>query len=113
MVVGVLDICAGVASVIGSAPVAMIGMVVGTVVVPASSPTVSVPMGSFATFFLGLAVLLFISGVVAIVGGIHVLQRRSRFWTIAGAIAAVFGFFPLGVPAVILTVLCEKDIVDG
>jgi uncharacterized membrane protein HdeD (DUF308 family) len=112
-VAGILDICAGISAVIGSMPIGFMALGFGGLALPIHSAEAAVSLGSFAFFFLALAALLIAAGVIAIVGGVHVLQRRSRLWSLAGAIAAVFSFFPLGIPAVILTVLAEKQLVDG
>ena len=59
--------------------------------------------------FLPLALLCFVSGVIAIVGGIAAFNRRRWGLAVAGSIAAVFGFFPVGIAAVIFTILAEPE----
>jgi hypothetical protein len=59
--------------------------------------------------FYPLALLVFAQGAVAIAGGIAALNRRSFGLAVAGSIIAVLLFFPLGVVALILTVLAEPE----
>jgi hypothetical protein len=96
----------------GALPIAFVALGVGSFALPAHAVE-GYPIGLMAFFFVVLATMLFAAGVVAIVGGIYVIQRRKRMWALAGSIAAVFGFFPLGIPAVILTVLSEKQLVEN
>jgi hypothetical protein len=109
---GVLDICAGGSGLIGSVPVAMIGIGVEGLVIPTDTPIGAIPLSFIGVFFVGLSLLLFAAGVIGIIGGVHAILRKSRLWVLAGAIAAVFAFFPFGVLSVILTVLSEGEIGD-
>ena len=59
--------------------------------------------------FLPLAILGLVAGLVAIIGGIAALNRRRWGLSVAGAIAAIFGFFPVGIAAVIFTILAEPE----
>jgi hypothetical protein len=59
--------------------------------------------------FFPLALLCFVIGVAAVICGIAAINRRRMWLAIVGGIAAVLSFFPLGVAAVILTVLSEKE----
>jgi hypothetical protein len=109
---GVLDICAGVSGLIGSVPVAMIAVGVSGLAIPVDSLAGAVPMSLMGIFFACLSAMLFVAGVVSIVGGVHAIQRKSRLWALAGAIAAVFSCLPFGVLSVILTVISEGDLED-
>jgi hypothetical protein len=62
----------------------------------------------FALFF-GLAMLLLILGLLAVVGGVHALRGRSGLWPIVGGIAATLSCPPLGIPAIVLTVIGEDE----
>lgn len=112
-VAGILDIIAGISAVGGSLPVGLIALGMSRFALPARPVAEDYPSGLLAGFFLFLAVGLFLAGVVSIAGGLHALRRRKRFWALAGSIAAVFGFFPLGIPAVILTVMSEGQFADS
>lgn len=110
-VAGVLDIIAGVTSLIGAGVLLLIG-VIGSGGIsaaathdPEAARLAFIPLALFGP----LALLCLLIGVIAIIGGIAAI-RRSRLWlALAGAIAAVFSFFPLGIPAVILTVMAERE----
>lgn len=68
------------------------------------------PLFAVQTLLGGFAILCVILAFLAILGGIFALRRRRFGWAITGAIAACFCFPPLGVPAVILTVMAEKEL---
>ncbi len=110
-IAGVLDIIAGVMSLIGSAVLLMLG-VVGSGAVsaagvhdPEAAQFAFVPMALFAP----LALLCLIIGLLGVVGGMAAI-RRNRYWlALVGSIAALFSFFPLGIPAIILTVMAERE----
>jgi hypothetical protein len=110
-IAGVLDIIAGVMSLIGAAVLFILG-VVGTGAVGAAAaqdpdalPVAFVPMVLFGP----LALLCLTIGLFAVIGGIAAIRRRKMWLAIVGAIAALFSFFPFGIPAIILTVMAEKD----
>ena len=111
-VAGILDILAGISAIVGSLPIGFIAMGMGSFAVPARSAAAEYPVGLLVGFFLVLATGLFAAGIISIIGGVHALQRKKRMWALAGAIGAVFGFFPLGIPAVILTVMSEGQFSD-
>jgi uncharacterized membrane protein HdeD (DUF308 family) len=90
--------------------------------------TANLPLGvsNAETFFFG-AVLVFIAGVLAIVGGVYAIQRKKWYLVLTGAITASFAlvlvaipFYDLvhpawafivllGIVAIILTVLSKKE----
>jgi hypothetical protein len=61
-------------------------------------------------FFAVLGVLMFILGVLAVVGGVYTLQRKNFGLSLAGAIAALLPFNLLGLASVILVALSRKEI---
>lgn len=110
-IAGVLDIIAGVMALIGACVLFLIG-VVGTGAITtagAHDPTAArfayLPIALFGP----LALLCLVIGVLAVVGGIAAVRQR-RFWlALVGGIAALFAFFPIGIPAVVLTVMAERE----
>jgi hypothetical protein len=64
-------------------------------------------------FFHALAIPILLFGIVAIIGGIFALQRRSWGWALAGGIAAVFASPFLGVVAIIFTALSQNEFAAG
>jgi len=58
---------------------------------------------------LASAAVLVILGVLAIAGGVCALRRKGWGWALAGAIAAVIPFFPLGIASTILTVMARDE----
>lgn len=110
-IAGILDVIAGVMSLIGALVLFLIGAV-GTGAIttagahdPAAARLAFIPMA----FFGPLALLCLVIGVVAVAGGVAAM-RQSRFWlALVGSIAALFSFFPIGIPAIILTIMAEKE----
>lgn len=111
-VAGILDIVAGISGLLGGIPLLVIAVVgsgvLGTLPDPDVRPLAILPMA----VFLPLALCCFLAGVLAIVGGVAAFNRRRWGLAVAGSIAAVFGFFPVGIAAVIFTVLAESEF-DG
>ena len=57
---------------------------------------------------LGWAIISIIIAILALAGGIFALQRKKWEWALAGSIAAILAFLPLGIPALVL-VAQSKD----
>jgi len=112
-VAGILDVVAGISGLVGGIPLLLLALVgsgvLGTLPDPEVRPLAILPMA----FFMPLALLCFGSGIIAIVGGIAAFNRRRWGLAVAGSIAAVFGFFPIGIAAVIFTVLAENEFVKN
>ncbi len=108
-VAGVLDIIAGISGLVGGIPLLVLALVgsgiLGTLPDPEVRRLAILPMA----LFLPLALLCFVSGVLAIAGGIAAFNRRRWGLAVAGSIAAVFGFFPVGIAAVVFTILAESE----
>jgi hypothetical protein len=108
-VAGILDITAGVIGCVGAIPLAFLAFggaaVLGMVPDPEANRLAMLPL----LLFLPLAIFGLVAGLVAIFGGIAALNRRRWGLSVAGAIAAIFGFFPVGIAAVIFTILAEPE----
>ena len=108
-VAGVLDVVAGVSGLVGGIPLLVLALVGSGVLGSLSEPELKpLAIGPLA-LFLPLALLCFLSGLLAIAGGIAAFGRRRWGLALAGSIAAIFGFFPLGIAAVIFTILAEPE----
>ena len=112
-VAGIRDVIAGISGLVGGIPLLVMALVGSSVLaaVPEAEvrPLAIVPLA----LFLPLALLCFVAGIVAIAGGIAALNRRRWGMALAGSIAAVFGFFPIGIAAVIFTILAEPEFRAG
>lgn len=112
-VAGILDITAGIFGMVGGIPMLVLALggatVLGMVPEPEANAVAFLPL----VLFLPLALLGFLAGLVAIFGGVSALNRRRWGVAVAGSIAAVFSFFPLGVIAVIFTILAEREFRAG
>lgn len=108
-VAGILDITAGIFGFLGGIPLLILALggaaVLGMVPEPEANRLAFLPMA----LFLPLALLGFVSGFIAVIGGISAINRRRWGLSVAGAIAAIFGFFPVGIAAVIFTILAEPE----
>ena len=108
-IAGILDITAGVFGLVGGVPLLVLAFggaaVLGMVPEPEANRLAAMPL----VLFLPLAFLCFVTGLVAVIGGITALNRRRWGLAVAGSIAAIFGFFPVGIAAVIFTVLAEPE----
>jgi hypothetical protein len=109
-VAGILEICAGASSLIGSAVLAFLALAARSVPRGVSEPVPEWPFDVGFAMFLGLATLLVVLGVLALIGGIHALRAARGFWPIIGAIAATLSCFPLGIAAIVLTVMNEHGL---
>jgi hypothetical protein len=109
MTICILEVCAGISSLIGGAVLAFLGVVAQGLPVRIDEHVPNWPFAVGATLFLALAIMLLAFGLLAVIGGIHALRGTSRFWPMVGAIAATFAFFPLGIPAIVLTVMSEQE----
>lgn len=58
---------------------------------------------------MGMALPLLGLAVLAIVGGVHALQRRNWGLALAASIAAFFPSWVLGIPAIVLVSLSRED----
>jgi len=108
-VAGVLDLVAGVMNVIGAAVLACLAILVATVGAGAVHEAPQWPFMAGFALFCGLSLLSLVFGLVAVAGGIRALTRRSWGWALAGSIAALFCCLPLGIPALILTILAQPE----
>jgi hypothetical protein len=108
-VAGVLDIIAGISGLVGGIPLLVLAIVGGGVLATLPEPEVRPLAFIPVALFLPLAVLCFLSGVMAIVGGFAAFKRRRWGLAVAGSIFAVFGFFPIGIAAVVFTILAEPE----
>lgn len=109
-VAGVLSMIAGGAAILGGVVLATIGLIGSSALVLVHDPDVPQVVKLLPLlFFYTLAMLLFVSGGVAVAGGMSAVQRRSWGMALAGSIAAVLCVLPLGVAAVILIVMAEAE----
>lgn len=52
-------------------------------------------------------------GILAIIGGVFAIKRRSWGLALAGTIAATLTFFPCGIPAIIFVALAKPEFEAG
>ena len=108
-IAGILAIVAGALSFIG---IIFAGAGVGILMLAAMEEA-QVAMGIPADLILGIivmvAILAVIVDILAIVGGIYALRRKIWGLALAGSIAAFFASWPLGIAAIVFTVLSKNE----
>ncbi len=109
-VAGVLEIVAAICALIGALVFIFICGVINAI--PELQHNPEVPVELLTGLFLTISVLVFLGGVVCLVGGIAALRRRGWFWAVAGAIVALFVMAPAGVFALVLVLLGEREFSD-
>lgn len=62
-----------------------------------------------AALYAGVGAVIFILGILSLVGGIFALRRKLWGLALAGSIAAVIVFFPIGVVSIIFTSLAKPE----
>jgi hypothetical protein len=109
-VAGVLSLIAGGSAILGGVVLATLGIIGSSALVLVHDPDLPQLVKLLPLlFFYTLALLLFVSGGVAVAGGVAALQRRSWGMALAGSVAAVLCVLPLGAIAVILLVMGEGE----
>lgn len=106
-VAGVLDILAGGLALIGFLALVCAVFVVNNL--PDADPD-DFGLMIAETVLVSVSVVVLIVALLAVLGGVFALQRKRWGWALAGSIAAAFVCPPVGLPAIILTVLAEKDL---
>ncbi len=104
-VAGILTIISGVFGLIGT-----ISLFIGFGV---TSRAFGIPIGYIPAFVPGLilfmAILSALIDILALLGGIYAIQQKMWGLSLAGAIAAIMVFLPLGIPAVILIAQAKNE----
>ena len=109
---GVLNLVAGVFFLIGG--IALAGLP-GTPMAEAVAGYVEYSLGSGVTPSLVTMVIsilsawLIILGIISALGGVYALKRSLWGLALAGSIATLIYFTPLGIPAIIFTALAKKE----
>lgn len=104
-VAGILDIIAGVFALVSCMAISFGSYIVG------SAPDASdFPLPAVVTLLSALSFGFLIIGLLAIIGGTFALRKSRWGWALAGSIAATLAFPPLGIPAIVLTVLAEREL---
>ena len=108
-VAGVCDIIAGIFGLVGSIPLVVMALVGNSILGTVPEPELHILAPMTLVLFLPPALLLLTSGALAIAGGIAAFKRERWGLALAGSIAAVFGFLPVGIAAAVFTILAEPE----
>ncbi len=104
---GILNIIAGALGLIWAISLFIgWGVTSGVCVVPGG-------VGDIPEFVPGMilswAIIALILAILAIVGGIYAILRKIWGLALAGSIAAILSFFPLGIPAIVFTAQSKDE----
>ena len=106
-VAGILNIVSGALSLVMLAFV-VIGVSVFMIAEGTHMPGYMPAMGP-GLLSTAIAMPVLIADVLAIVGGIYALKRKIWGLALAGSIAALFASWPLGIAAIVFTVMSQKE----
>ncbi|HEY78675.1 MAG TPA: hypothetical protein G4O09_06145 [Dehalococcoidia bacterium] len=67
------------------------------------------PLAHAPDGFYLLAVPFLIFGVLELLGGIYAFKRQKWVLALIGSVCAFLAFFPVGIPAVIFTILSKGE----
>ncbi|MFC1982726.1 hypothetical protein ACFLV5_02960 [Chloroflexota bacterium] len=112
IVAGVLDIIAGVLSLLGffCVIVAIVAIVSGVTVFWRFAPEVfSFGISFIQAILITVAIFLAILGILPLLGGIYGVQRKKWGLALAGSIAAIFGSLILGILATIFIAISKDE----
>ena len=78
-----------------------------------TSGALGIPTGPIPEFvpgiIMGMAIPTLILSILALIGGIYALQRKTWGLALAGSIAAILVFLPLGIPALIFAAQAKDE----
>jgi len=106
-VAGILDIVAGALSFVGIT-LALAGILVLGAMGGTDIPT-GMPTNLILIIVVVMAIFAIIADILAIVGGTFALRRKKWGLALTGSIAAFFASWPLGIAAIVFTVLSKKE----
>ena len=102
---GILSIISGAGHLIGFIVLLTMGIVWSAVPEFSGYPYFEWPTAVFIT----LAIILLITGIIIIIGGVYTLRRRYWGWALAAAILSFLPFNLIGLAAIILVALSKKE----
>ncbi|MBN2463116.1 MAG: hypothetical protein JXB43_05895 [Dehalococcoidia bacterium] len=106
-VAGILDIVAGALSFVGLTFAFFGILVLGAM--RGADPSMGIPGTLILTIAVIVAIFAIIADILSIIGGIYALQRKKWGLALTGSIAAFFASWPLGIAAIVFTVLSKKE----
>ena len=106
VVAGVLQIVSGVCAFIGAGAVAFSAAMFQWV---PDMQEEDVPVDLLTWLVVSLALFLGLLAAVGIIGGVFSVRRRGFGWAMAGSISALFTVMLLGVAALILVLVGERE----
>ena len=111
IVAGILDIVSGVSGLIGAGIATLIVFsVVPFAISVGPGPVRDIPItGILSSILIPIVILIFIIGILSLIGGIYAIKRKKWKFALAGSIAAIFGSLILGMLATIFIVMANDE----
>lgn len=111
---GILDITAGICALVGALAVAFIALAsggfLGFVGTRPDAPWgAGIPFAVGVLIFGAITLFLLALGFVTTWGGLHAIRKESFGWSLAASIATMLVLFPIGILAVVLTLMAEPE----
>jgi hypothetical protein len=106
---GILNIVAGVFSLIGFIVVVILIGAVGSSFIWDQAGMDPMSVGVAQTVLVVIAIVTLITGVLPLIGGIYALQRKRWGLALAGSIAAIIGTTILGILSVIFIAMAKNE----
>ena len=106
---GILNIIAGVSSLIGFIVVIISIVFIGSPFFWDSLDIDPISAGVIQTVLVIVAIVTLVTGVLPLIGGIYSLQRKRWGLALAGSIAAIIGTTILGILSVIFIAMAKNE----
>ena len=107
---GILSVIAGAIGLVVSIYFLVFGNILGAAVIREFLPASWWQVWGWPLVVVGLLAIPFIIiDIISIIGGVYAIQRKKWPLAMTGAICAIFASRPLGILAVIFTVLSRKE----
>jgi len=105
-IAGILNIIAGALGIIGA-----ISMFIGFYIVSGcwGIPGMEAIPRFVPGIILAIAIPSLIVSILALVGGVFCVQRKQWSWALAGSIAAILAFLPLGIVSTVLAAQSKNE----
>jgi len=103
---GILNIISGALGILGSLGYLLAFGVLGSMM---GNYGMGYMPGFLPAIIMAMGIPSLLIAVLALVGGVFGVQRRYWGWALAGSIAAIIAFLPLGIASTVLTAQSKRE----